>query len=188
MTWVGLQKPHCDPLYSAGGACMGHRRMCRCMTAFHLPIHINDLGEAMKATLWSIVLGQVCLHGVQVYVQECDSTSLTHTYSWPGWGYKSHTVIHCTRLEVPVWGLGICSDVWQHFTHPYIFMTWAGLQKPHCDPLYSARRACMGCRPDLVLPSPSMVVISQPSHMYSCTRHWNHKRWQIVHVTDSQAD
>lgn len=57
-------------------------------------------------------------------------------------------------------------------TYPYMFITWEGLQKPHCTPLYSARRCCMGCSPVWGLPRPSMVVTSHPSHMYSCTRHF----------------
>lgn len=70
-------------------------------------------------------------------------------------------------------------------THPYIFMTWPGEQKPHCAPSNLANLSCIGWRPVLVLPRPSTVVMSRPSQVYSCRQHWNRHR-QCVLTTGVQ--
>lgn len=55
--------------------------------------------------------------------------------------------------------------------YPNMFMMWPGVQKPHCVAANLPIAVCISCSCVRVEPMPSMVVISQPSHMNRGHKH-----------------
>ena len=52
-----------------------------------------------------------------------------------------------------------------------MLITQPGVQNPHCDPLSTAMRYCVGLSAVVTLPRPSTVVTAMPSTEHSGRRH-----------------